>query len=142
MSVPSVDLPPPGPETDLEVARIVTPAFAGIGYGLYAFTKYGAELAEGLRTYVAVVGGLAAVIGAIAAFGLGRFSGLFALGGFAAWLYAIYMFGFLGLYGGYLGISDGFKGLSVAGSVVWIILGWHMLNKLTAAVDRRSRIRP
>ena len=126
-------------ETDLEVTRIAIPAIIGVAYGIYAFTKYGFDLNEWLRTYLPVAGGITAAAGTMAAFGLGRFRGLYALCGFAPWTFAIYMLGFLGMYGAYLAIADHVNWLSIAGSVVWMLLGWHMLTKVTAAVDRRSQ---
>jgi hypothetical protein len=129
----------PGAAADLETARIVVPAIWGIVYGVYAFTKYGTDVSDGLRTYVAVVGGVAAVIGAFISFALGRFSGLFALTGLLPWLYGVYITLFLGAYGIYLGFTGGIEIFSILGSVAWVIIGWDMSNKITAAVNNRSR---
>jgi hypothetical protein len=127
-----------GAAADLEAARIVVPAIWGIVYGVYAFTKYGADVSDGLRTYVALIGGIAAVIGAVISFALGRFSGPFALAGLFPWLYGVYMTLFLGAYGIYLGFTGGIEILSIIGSAAWIVIGWDMLNKITAAVNNRS----
>ena len=127
-----------GAERDLEAAGIVLPALIGAGYGIFGFVKYGVDTDTFLRSYVPLIGGVTAAASAVLASHSKRLVvGLSALPTLLPWAFGVYLTLYLGVYGLYLAISQGWAVWGLVGSIAWIGIGFRMLNKVSSLVSVR-----
>jgi hypothetical protein len=135
-----------GRKGDMNAARVVTPIFLAMIYGLYNFIRLGIDPAEYLYTYVPLFGGMAATFGfLIWYFRVSKppkvsWSNLLILLGMIPYVY-LYAIAFIGLYTVYRGIA-GWSIWLVIGGVVWTSILYHgiyMFWVMTEIVKERDK---
>jgi hypothetical protein len=122
-------------EYDVEITYAEANVISLIGiviiYGIYKFVSLGVSLDHYLYTYILLFGGLAATVGFFIYIEFLRRSrrGLLMLLGYIPYLFSLYVIGFLGVYGLYMGLFQAFSIWSIVAGLIWIVIGYQITNK-------------
>jgi hypothetical protein len=134
--------------------RVIIPIVAATAYGIYNFIVLGFSSKHYLFTYVLVLGGAAAVTGVTKYYSIicsnlahrtVSWKNLLALLGLIAYLFQLYIIGFLGLFAIYRGVVIAFSFWSIVGGIFWLAIGYYSLNQfylMTEIVRRYDEALP
>ena len=124
-----------GTKGDILAARIEVPILAAMIYGIVEFIRLGWSLDHYFYTYAPVLGGVAASVGLFTYFFIvsvrrkRSWKNLLVLLAFLPYFYSLYIIGVLGLYAIFEGIVGVFSFWSMIGGLVWVFVGFHLINR-------------